>query len=489
MCIRDRFLDGPTESIPASGAAKETDSFADWLKAQKSPVQSLAVQCVAEMWLHLVAGKAVDGAILEMFRKNGTDGNASNSGTDGNASNSGTDDSLLRRFCSLQTYSGWVLNLDKTSPEQQLYPENCELGPERLVTTQICVPVLFASLQQGNVAWLCVEVFQDSFRGLLPDFVTLASVDFTANNSEVCFLEAARQVWEMSGLADKYSGRWRIVHRPPLSQKFLFKNKHDPLTTASGNSAQAAMLVALLAAAGEALEASGDHKYGDPWEPQQLNPACSITACLTAEFEETDTVYKSKVGAVGEVLKKLSAVERYGRPESGKKDSFPSIDSMLVMETDYEKANNEDKHCIKNAEQEQEKAKKAGDVYYGIHYRPVTTIQDALDWMLVSNRWREAYVNVVIPEWEGRWSYPRNKEGQYVDRDNQAILDANDQPITEKTKWTDDISKLLAEHSARTGSLEYMRNPWGGAEYDPLQDLDEQSAPADAGDGTEESEV
>ena len=489
-----KFLDDTAEIAPASDTAGEFQSFADWLKFQGSSVQSLAVQCVAEMWLHLVAGEDVDDAILDLFRKNGID------------------DSLLRRFCSLQTYSGWVSRLDKNSPEQELYRESCELGEKRLVTTQICVPVLFASEVDGMVAWLCVEVFQDSFRGLLPDFVTLASVDFTANNRQICFLKAAREVWDKSGLADKYSGRWRIVHRPPLSQKFLFKTNYSGLKTASGDSAQAALLVALLAAAGKALEDSGDHKDGDSWEPQQLNPACSITARLTEEIEETDTndsasstvtnnsasstVYKRKVGAVGGVLRKLSAVERYGRPESGIPDSFPSIDSMLVMKTDYEKAETEDGHCIKKAKQKQAEIKKAKqkqaeakNVYYGIHYRPVTTIQDALDWMLVSNRWREAYVNVVIPKWEGRWSYPRNKEGEYVDRQDQPIRDGKGETITEKTEWTDDISKLLAEHSARTGSLEYMRNPWGGAEYDPLQDLDEQSAPADEGDATEESEV
>jgi hypothetical protein len=436
--------------------------FSDWLKTLPPNADTRAVQCVVDLFLHFVAGTDSQEitASLEQHQLL----------------------HLAPRCRSLQAYAIWSSRLDDQSPVQRLF-----VTPDR---PPICVPVLLDVGGNGVVVWLTVELFRDGLVGFIPDFLTLGLTDiFRRDEQNSSFLDYADEVWQLSGLPQRgFSARWRLLHRPPLAQHFFHHTRSaasgwpDELKAIIGPSAQAAFLTALLAASGQNVHSHAESD-SPQWMPTPLNPAFSITATVKTPptlINQSDDAVDScsldplnlRLGTVGGLNAKLGVVSRYSQLEPDHAHN-QRLESMLVSAEDFDDPANSVIQAAETQRQNFEQAAvpdghRASIRFHGVWYRPVGTIQEALDWMLQSNRWREAFAAAERQKWESRWGYPRNSQGLFIDRDENVILDEYGQPVR------DPNHPRLKEKSAVTGSLEFAESPWGGADCDPLQELQEQ---------------
>ncbi|MBX7168083.1 MAG: hypothetical protein K1X74_17235 [Pirellulales bacterium] len=134
---------------------------------------------------------------------------------------------------------------------------------------------------KGAIAQLEVELFDDKCGTFIPD---VGRMGLTTAKPE--FLTAMGDAWQVAGLTG-CSGRWRVNACEMYSQ----------IPWISGNSAQAATVCALWAAAGKVPQ--GGDEFTPPF---YLDPYASISACIAS-----GTGPAAALGPVGGINEKLEA--------------------------------------------------------------------------------------------------------------------------------------------------------------------------------------
>lgn len=350
--------------------------------------------------------------------------------------------------------------------------------PNDHATYPVCVPVLLAATladghTTGVVRWLTVELFQDGLCGFVPDLLTLGMTSIAEPDSTTgkSFLQHMDDVWQLSGLGAKnFCGRWRILNRAPLHRHYMFPELRDEpteyLSSLSGNSAQAAAMVALLAASGQVFDPVHQLQQaqtnGQIPKPVFLNLDFAVTAGIDIQQSPPDDPRQLSLTRVGELNAKLSGVSRFSSRDDDS-NAPQRLYAMLVADAEYREENKKSDSVIAKAkaEEDQKEAAAASDnseaVFHGVRYRPIKTIHDALDAMLESNQFREALMASAQDEWLKLWSFPKNKHGQFLDREGN-IVTLDGQPITDEDgkDLTQAQLQTLQERSLNSGSLEYM---------------------------------
>ena len=360
---------------------------------------------------------------------------------------------FVERINSQQVFSSWVKGHKWAANPVQALPAG---------SAPVCVPVLIANTVNGDgqqpqrlgvVKWLTVELFRDGLSGLIPDLLTLGLTDIDARDTRgKSFLGYVDEVWELSGLGSKgFSGRWRLLNRAPLHMEYLYPtgdNKTDlVLNSISGNSAQAALLVALLAASGQVFAPVGDLAANAPVDRQYLNPDHAITAGVDARSAVPGDPRALRLTEIGSLDEKHGALERYAKFHD-RQDSKLRLNTILLFKDEYEN----DPVVLESRKAETARARSNQTVEVaGLHYNPATTIQDALDAMLECNQWADLIRTATTTAWEKEWCYPRNKDQQILDKNGNVIKDENGNPITDATH------AFVLKDSVKTGSLEYMQ--------------------------------
>lgn len=441
---------------PAGILAPQIPGFIRWL--QSAP-QTPATQIVADLFLYWQLG------------------------SQHHEDTPGTDQQLRMRFGpridSQTRFARWI----PKEPGERSGQWNC---PQHLPfeNAPVCVPILLQETRQdqstlGVIRWLTVELFRDGFTGLIPDLLTLGmtciNLSFSDSDNPAAsgsFLQHMDRVWIASGLGAKgYSGRFRLLSRAPLHCSWMYPAETNddsatPAVSISGNSAQAALMVAVLAASGHVFEPVSslpdwNGKDFTPPRPVYLNRDYAITAALQLPAEITDS-RQIPLDKVSGLPDKLSAIGRFS-PLDAHENTGQRLFAMLLQSDQYTaEANNPHSGIVADSVRQERAAETAlrqttrtdntpPQQFHGVRFRSVSIVQEALDLMLESNQWRHLMMQKKQQSWLAEWSYPRNKHGQFLDKFGNVICDQFNQPVT------DENHALLASLSINSGSLEYMQ--------------------------------
>ena len=355
-----------------------------------------------------------------------------------------------KRLESHRQFREWCTSRAASAPHHQPVPN-----------APVCVPILLEttvnSEKIGCIKWLVVELFRDGFVGLIPDLFTLGMTDIGQQppGGGKSFLEHMDTVWDFSGLGSAgFCGRWRLLNRAPLNVDYVWPTprEDEPLSLRdiSGNSAQAALMVALLAASGQVYEpVAALRQSAEPFHPVYLHLGTAITAGVEVNGPIPDDPRTLKLTEIGGLSSKHAAVIKHFANYDGSRDPVLRLDSVLLAAEEYDTEATNPNSAIRLANSEAARAERSGGS--GLHYNPATTIQDALDAMLECNQWARLIRTATTTAWEMEWCYPRNKDQQILDRDGNVILDENNNPITRPDH------DFVRERSVKTGSLEYMK--------------------------------
>ena len=359
---------------------------------------------------------------------------------------------FYERIQSQKIFFDWVRDGKwKTNPAPALPPG---MAP-------VCVPVLIANTvtgtnsipqRQGVVKWLTVELFRDGLTGLIPDLYTLGHTNINEPDSAgKSFLEYFDDVWTLSGL-DRlgFSGRWRLLNRAPLHAEYVYPTLAEAdqrLDSVSGNSAQAALLVALLAASGQVFAPVAELPADATVDRQYLNLDHAITAGVAGRPAVAGDPRNVVLVEVAEIGVKHAALETYARLHD-KEDSPLRLNTILLSGADYK--TRQQTAASSPSGIGRQPPKQAAE-FGALHYQSATTIQDALDAMLECNQWSRAIRASTTGTWEAQWCYPRDKDQDILDRNGHKICDPQNVPIR------DPNHPLVRERSLKSGSLEYMK--------------------------------
>lgn len=359
----------------------------------------------------------------------------------------------------------------------------------------VCTPILLSNEKDqskiGMIMWLTVEVFRDGLTGFIPDLMTLG---FTAIHENDSFLNAMDQAWNCSGLGGLgFSGRWRITNMPTREcSASVHERETHYLRNLQGKSAQAAALVAILAASGLVYSKPAAEEAKSDLPPSNLNPAFPITATIDSTTMSGSDPRTIQLGGVLAINDKLAAGVRFKVDDHPRAPSY--IDTILVSAPEYrDQKKNPNSEIAKALKQEKESPKS----YFGIHFQDCKTIGDALNWMLEVNTWKKAWNEQCQSDWEAQWGYAHDENRRFLLRDGNGFVQASEQdtrPIAlddmnnvtvEGVPAADISDSMRAEYEKRiklygvnTGTLEYMRNPIGGA-IEHIQEDDESPQPSD----------
>lgn len=378
-------------------------------------------------------------------------------------------DNFGQRVDSLVSYGTWVTtdpNKFKTEPI-----DYC-----KGLTRSVCTPILLSTGGSGVVMWLTVDLFEDGLGSLAPDIFSLGlsqingggassntnspTEDPSKDQDDVSLLQSFDAMWALSRLGELgFSGRWRITNRPTTQCAALHLEEGHvsnlpQLVNYTGRSAECAMLVSLLAASGFVYEPIP--KSQPPVLPPRvfLNTFFAATATVCSSKQNADDIRSRLLGRVYEVDCKLGACTRY-KLEPSEDSESPLIDTIVISVGDYDVQKSLPTSQVFQAIQREQDEKKSKHTKHagvrGVHFQSCATVQKALDWMLAVNDWSRLRKQAQRAKWESQWDVVRNENGE---------------PISHELK--DDGSHVVLTDDKKdqwvcTGSLEYMRNPFGGA--------------------------
>jgi hypothetical protein len=345
----------------------------------------------------------------------------------------------------------------------------------------------------GYVYWFSVEL-HDDFPGLLvPDILSFGLTDFSLLQDPI------QKCWEASGLAKQYRGIWRLTSHylgDDLAFKMTNRNiRPVHLPKLSGGSLQAAVLASLWAAAGkiplapEANENNGDQQFHElGGESLRLIPQIAISASLEIPFDDAEENTSIPLKAISDksILSKVHALAQYSHTYNKPEDYLFDTAIIFAEPADIDKVR---KDYPKDRESKQD--------YRGIRIvEECQTVGDALNWMLEVNVWKRAWNIESERHWLEQWGCARNEAGEFLTPDDQPItfaatngkfkkhnkrkivIDDDTQKITLQLENGDaqaglasDLQNGLKEEleaivktlGVNTGSLQYLRNPIGGA--------------------------
>lgn len=308
-----------------------------------------------------------------------------------------------------------------------------------LVPHHAVTPVLGAELTSGDdvdtpILWLTVELIPQPNGGVFcPDPLFHGLMDVgTYEPGTDHLVTAMQEVWEASGLASRFRGRWRFTTECPKDAKRNSGQEPVFVPRVHGRSAQGAALVALLAASGDPYldgkhgridtgsgatpargslpPGSADDQPAPAWraqEPSYRRPAAlelcnlDLEIVLTVQLarkdqrefidedEDTDrSPLNRRVFAVNAIDQKLNAARW-------------KLDTVLL-------ARNQPAGPASDLDRIREDQRRAeedtnGQPYMGIRIDEVDTILSAIDRMLVTNRFLWTFQEVTRDQWLQSW--------------------------------------------------------------------------------------
>ena len=305
-------------------------------------------------------------------------------------------------------------------------------------------PVFLATAKDGctdgMVMWLTVELFQDEFgTGFAPCPMTMGLTSFTkSSDDDVSFLEAMDKAWRLSCVASRDEslgrfnrGRWMLTHEPMFDCEASVKTEGDRESqktfyppSLAGGSAEAAALIAILAASGCIPYSDTEVFRIGKNEPMNLVPSVGITAALNASNVDSTNSSPTKIG-LGKVYKcdhKLGAAQDY---KNNTETDATLLDTMIVAKLDEQTQDQAVTNRIKNANDNADKARSQQNAFRGITYRELETVGDALDWILSVNRAKHGIQQKRIAVWERQWAQLRIPK---TDDQGQKLPEDPDQP-------------------------------------------------------------
>lgn len=368
----------------------------------------------------------------------------------------------------------------------------------------VCTPILLAenSLddkgrieRSGQVMWLTIDLFRDGMVGLVPDVISLGWTEIagqvTGDDSDTRgILHSFDRMWELSGLGEHgFSGRWRITNKPTVKTKAsLFEGPFKYNRDLGGNSADCAILVALLAAAGAVYDPLKDENGNKKWNPDQatrvfLNPRLAVTATVQEGSHPPPDIRQAKTGKVYQVDAKVGGAETYG----GK--GRPYVDTIIYSPEDASELSRKI-----TASNDRKSNRSSEEITPGLYLEKAATVQEVLNWILAVNEWKRAWNAFHVQQWESKWGWLKDENGVYLDKHGQPIRDQQGNVVTEdnlseiaNAANTDPDDFLKANGGVNTGSLEYMRNPYTGGAVDSGQ-FEEDESDSDQPEGTDEQD-
>lgn len=256
----------------------------------------------------------------------------------------------------------------------------------RSVPYRVTTPILGAQAGGGSEGHLhlTVELFVCKQGTFCPDPLALGLTSITVGAADARFLAAMQRMWEASGLQGRFRGRWRITNPPEPQRPARSATRHIP--SLQGRSAEAATLSALLAASGD--------PYGET--PSETRPAAEpldLQVAISAKVEVTPgkPAIDLALAAVAYVPQKLEA-------------AYPVLDTVAFA-ADQQVAQQPGSEQLRHIDKKRSDAEStaSGAQYAGIRIEFPKTVADALDLLLVTNRYLKKYHAHVREDWLKQW--------------------------------------------------------------------------------------
>ncbi|MCY2996052.1 MAG: SUMF1/EgtB/PvdO family nonheme iron enzyme [Planctomycetota bacterium] len=269
-------------------------------------------------------------------------------------------------------------------------------GSVRSATTPVLVAPPWS--RRGFVMWLTVELLPDCRGGFDPDPLSLgltavqdeptagafnppADQERVSGNQDRCdLLHIMRRVWAVSAVGDRFRGRWGITCQCPVADSPFSHLPPVFVRRLEGRSVEAAALAAIWAA-------SGTVPYDTPFaagRPLPLMLDVAVTACLDhSAAERPSDMALRPVKSIGPKL--------VGAREAG-------LDTVLLAE-------DEEPSAAEDQPRAADRPTAAGhQPSASVHVVRIKTIREALDRMLVTNRflnkWQEQQQRIWRDQWE-----------------------------------------------------------------------------------------
>ncbi len=442
-----------------------TTAFANWIAKQAQTNLTRGHQIVLDLALNRI--------FSEKFEQDGKR-EVGNPNDPANSSKAQIRVMFEPRVDSLRWFREWAEHEDSKSK-----PDYCRRENSR----SVCTPILLSAGKHGVVMWLTVDLFYDGLGSLAPDIFSLGwsqiamspssaqtDSDNLAQDESVGILHYFDRMWKLSRLGELgFSGRWRITNRPTTScdASLLEAKDLQYIHSYEGRSAECAMLVCLLAASGFVYEPVPKEKVGVPSRLPERIPLSTVfaaTGTVSANGDLAD-IRTAILGKVFDVDRKCGACAGYKLQPSVDTEA-PFIDSIVISQADYDQQKKDSGSQVSQAEDRAtlEKSNPTKIAVRGVHFQPCKTVQDALNWMLSVNQWKRVWNQAKLEAWEKQWDVVRNEFGQPIGRE----VDENGNHIL-----VDEVQGVS------TGSIEYMRNPFGGAKKPETVPADEDDSSGD----------
>jgi hypothetical protein len=267
-------------------------------------------------------------------------------------------------------------------------------GPPPLCTVH--TPILAGMGEDGTVLWLQVDLFPKpaGCSGVLISDLRCLGLRVVKKDC----LAAFREVWTMTNLGRWVTGVWSIGSRIPseLKRPGLFEDLQNNFQPElRGDSAQAAMLCALLAATGSPDSYDPDQAESPGFQPESLMPTVAISAAVSPFDRKTcKSIRDISLQKVGKLAAKAHAAFQFGLR-----------DFLFVKEQPFD-----DELSRTQAKVEQARRNPATQVYNGLWMEEVATVEDAINLMLVCNKYNRQYADSIRVQWEEQWLNPYREQ-------------------------------------------------------------------------------
>jgi hypothetical protein len=273
---------------------------------------------------------------------------------------------------------------------------------------EVYTPVMAASKGvTGAILWLRVRLFTIDPPGsvvgqLIPDLRRMALTEI----GDDC-LQAFQEVWKLTNLGQWVTGVWSLGE--PAPREFERANRGIgvdlPTLTSqiNGDSAQAAMLIALLAATGapETYDPSASTRPTFQLEPLNLQTAISAAVQVGGtENPDGNSIRRCLLKKVGKLPAKANAAYNEG------------LATIVICDPQTLENAPEIQQALDKTKMSRKAENAAGD-YRGLWVEQATTVDDALQILLQSNKSLRAYQAYVQQQWDSNWlqnSPPDNAE-------------------------------------------------------------------------------
>ena len=269
-------------------------------------------------------------------------------------------------------------------------------GPKKV---EVYTPVMAAAGTSGAILWLRVRLFQIDPPGsvvgqLIPDLRRMALTEI----DEDC-LQAFQEVWNLTELGRWMTGVWSLGEKAPEDFSKANQRISDASSTFTpqigGNSAQAAMLIALLAATGapDTYEPTDFTRPNFCLEPLSLQTAISAAVDVQGSADSKPSVSSIRgrlLQPVGKLPDKAEAAYKEG------------LDTIVICESQSVDDAPDLKEALAKTNEARKPVSAAGD-YRGLWVEHAKTVDDALQILLQSNKYLRAYQANVEQQWKSNW--------------------------------------------------------------------------------------